>query len=113
MERAARDARRAGDVGPAAAWLTDGTADWFWPAAEKAGLPVMFLSPGQAGEFARIAERHPELTLIVDHMGVSRKSRQAGGFDRPDSIASQISESLRQVVRGDPQFDASLSVPRF
>jgi Amidohydrolase len=23
------------------AWLTDGTADWFWPAAAKAGIPVM------------------------------------------------------------------------
>ena len=22
-------------------WPTDGTADWFWPAAEKAGLPVI------------------------------------------------------------------------
>ena len=29
-------------IGPAQAWLTDGTADWFWPEAEKAGLPVMF-----------------------------------------------------------------------
>ncbi len=34
-------------LGPAAAWLTDGTADWFWPAAEKAGLPVMFLTRGR------------------------------------------------------------------
>src|SRR4051794_26970869 len=28
------------------AWVSDGTADWFWPAAEKAGLPVMFLAIG-------------------------------------------------------------------
>ena len=27
-----------------AKWLTDGTADWFWPAVEKANLPVMFLT---------------------------------------------------------------------
>jgi predicted TIM-barrel fold metal-dependent hydrolase len=65
-------------LGPAAAWLTDGTADWFWPAAEKAGLPVMLLSPGQAGEFARIAQRHPQLTLIVDHMGLSADVVKAG-----------------------------------
>src|SRR5262249_49553777 len=53
MEGATRDAGRAVTfLGPAAAWLTDGTADWFWPAAEKAGLPVMFLSPGQAGGVA-------------------------------------------------------------
>jgi predicted TIM-barrel fold metal-dependent hydrolase len=52
-------------------WLTDGTADWFWPEAEKAGLPVMFLASGQAPRFARIAERHPQLTLIIDHMGLT------------------------------------------
>jgi predicted TIM-barrel fold metal-dependent hydrolase len=54
-----------------AAWLSDGTADWFWPAAEKAGLPVMFLAPGSMAAFARIAERHPRLALIIDHMAVS------------------------------------------
>jgi predicted TIM-barrel fold metal-dependent hydrolase len=57
------------------AWLTDGTADWFWPAAEKAGVPVMFLAPEQVSKFARIAERHPQLTLIIDHMGMNSSSR--------------------------------------
>jgi predicted TIM-barrel fold metal-dependent hydrolase len=61
-----------------AAWLTDGTADWFWPAAEKAGLPVMFLPAGQTPAFARIAERHPQLALIVDHMGVRADVIKAG-----------------------------------
>jgi predicted TIM-barrel fold metal-dependent hydrolase len=59
-------------------WLTDGTADWFWPAAEKAGVPVMFLAPGQISMFARIAERHPQLTLIIDHMGLNSSSRTGG-----------------------------------
>jgi len=58
-------------LGPAAGWLKDGTADWFWPEAEKAGLPVMFLAPGQTAAFATIAERHPRLALIADHMGLS------------------------------------------
>jgi predicted TIM-barrel fold metal-dependent hydrolase len=57
------------------AWLTDGTADWFWPAAEKAEVPVMFLASGQVPMFARIAERHPQLTLIIDHMGLNSSSR--------------------------------------
>src|SRR6476619_3145085 len=26
--------------------LTEGHADWFWPAAEKLALPVMFFAPG-------------------------------------------------------------------
>jgi predicted TIM-barrel fold metal-dependent hydrolase len=61
-------------LGDRGKWLTDGTADWFWPAAEKAGLPVMFLTTGQTSLFARIAERHPQLTLIIDHMGVSSET---------------------------------------
>ena len=57
------------------AWLSDGTADWFWPAAEKAGLAVMFLAVGAVPRFAPIAERHPQLTLIIDHMGLNSSSR--------------------------------------
>ena len=63
-------------AGPQAAWLTDGTADWFWPAAEKAGIPVMFLTTGHTHQFGRIAERHPQLALIIDHMGVSSETVQ-------------------------------------
>jgi predicted TIM-barrel fold metal-dependent hydrolase len=51
--------------------LTSGSADWVWPAAEKAGLPVMFLAPGNIPKFASIAERHPGLTLIIDHMSLT------------------------------------------
>ena len=51
--------------------LSDGSAEWFWPAAEKAGLPVMFLAVGQGAYFGRVAERHPGLQLIIDHMGLS------------------------------------------
>jgi predicted TIM-barrel fold metal-dependent hydrolase len=58
-------------LGKAVAWLDDGTANWFWPAAEKAQLPVMFLAFGQVNRFGPIAERHPGLPLIIDHMGVN------------------------------------------
>ena len=58
-------------AGDLAKGLSDGQFDWFWPAAEKAGLPVMFLTTGQTPLFGSIAERHPALTLIIDHMGVS------------------------------------------
>jgi predicted TIM-barrel fold metal-dependent hydrolase len=49
-------------------WLTDGTANWFWAAAEKAGLPVMIFTPGRTALLGPIAEKHPQLTLILDHM---------------------------------------------
>jgi len=72
-------------AGEQAAWLTDGTADWFWPAAEKAGIPIMFLTTGQTALFGRIAEQHPQLTLIIDHMGVS--SETARNKAMPAAIA--------------------------
>jgi predicted TIM-barrel fold metal-dependent hydrolase len=52
-------------------WLTDGTADWFWPAAEKAGLPVMCFAPGHTKAIGAIAERHPQLQIIFDHMNTT------------------------------------------
>jgi predicted TIM-barrel fold metal-dependent hydrolase len=53
-------------------WLSDGTIDWFWPAAEKAQIPIMFFAPGQLWRLGAIAERHPGLPLIIDHMGLSQ-----------------------------------------
>src|SRR5262249_25359567 len=60
--------------------LETGTADWFWPAAEKAGLPVMFLAPGNTPKFAPIAERHPRLPLIIDHMNLTVEIAKAGAI---------------------------------
>lgn len=45
--------------------------DWFWAAAEKAGVPVMFHGAGNLPRFVAIAARHLGLTLIVDHIGMS------------------------------------------
>jgi predicted TIM-barrel fold metal-dependent hydrolase len=74
-------------AGPTGKWLTDGTADWFWPAAEKAGLPLMFLTVGQTPLFAAIAEKHPGLQLIVDHMGVMDVAL------KDDSVGARIAET--------------------
>ena len=52
--------------------LTDGTADWLWPAAEHSGVPLMVYAPGQTHLIARIAREHPRLKLIVDHLGLPR-----------------------------------------
>jgi predicted TIM-barrel fold metal-dependent hydrolase len=86
-------------LGPASVWLTDGTTDWFWPAAEKARLPVMFLNPGRASEFARIAERHPQLTLIVDHMGVNvdlvKAGKLADAIEQTASLAKYPNVSVK------------------
>lgn len=52
-------------------WLDDGTADWFWAAAERYDIPVMVFVPFAVAKVGEIAERHPGLRLIVDHMGLN------------------------------------------
>ena len=102
-------------AGEQAAWLTDGTADWFWPAAEKAGIPVMFLTTGQTHQFARIAERHSLLVLIIDHMGVSSESVRSktvlAAIDQSVALA-KYPKRVREAVGGAGLFVRALSVPR-
>jgi predicted TIM-barrel fold metal-dependent hydrolase len=50
-------------------WPTDGTIDWLWPAAERAGLPVALLAGAFLAKVGEVARRHPHLKLIVDHLG--------------------------------------------
>jgi len=68
------------------AWLTDGTVDWFWPAAEKYQLPVMFYGAPMSN-FARVAERHPRLPMIADHLGVT------GEVAKSDKMPQAIKET--------------------
>lgn len=62
-------------------WLTDGTADWLWPAAERAGIPLMVLVPGSLDALDRIAGRHPGLKLVIDHVGLSIRVKAPEVFD--------------------------------
>jgi predicted TIM-barrel fold metal-dependent hydrolase len=62
-------------------WLTDGTADWLWPAAEKAGIPVMVFVPGSLRAIDGIAERHPGLRLVIDHLALGVDRRGAAAFE--------------------------------
>jgi predicted TIM-barrel fold metal-dependent hydrolase len=56
-------------------WLEDGTADWFWEAAEHYDIPIMAFAPQALSKLGEIAERHPGLHLIIDHMGLSSALR--------------------------------------
>ncbi len=62
---------------PQWSWLSDGTVDWFWPLAEQYDLPVMFYGAPMAN-FARVAERHPRLTMIADHLGTTGEVAKSG-----------------------------------
>lgn len=60
--------------------LDDGTADWLWPAAEKHGIPLMVLPPGSLPTIGRIAERHPGLKLVIDHMAIPSGFKDEAAF---------------------------------
>jgi predicted TIM-barrel fold metal-dependent hydrolase len=95
-------------LGPAAKWLDDGTADWVWPAAEKAAIPIMFLAVGKGTQMARVAERHPGLQLIADHMGMSLSDEavRAGKFDAAigDVLALAKFPNVSVKLSGAPQY---------
>ena len=47
--------------------LIEGRIDWLWPAAEAAGLPLMlFPLASDLHLFDSIAERHPDLCVVID-----------------------------------------------
>jgi predicted TIM-barrel fold metal-dependent hydrolase len=50
--------------------MIDGTNDWYWPLAEELGLVTMVHAPIWKTELGQIADRHPGLKLIIDHMGI-------------------------------------------
>jgi predicted TIM-barrel fold metal-dependent hydrolase len=71
-----------------ASWLTDGVADWFWPAAAKAGLPVMAQTTGRARDWLRVVERNPDLVFIIDHMNLSDQIAREGKI--PEAVAEVV-----------------------
>jgi len=61
-------------------WMTDGTMDWLWPACEKAQIPIALMASNYLPQVAQIAERHPGLKLIIDHLGRARGGRDDAAF---------------------------------
>ena len=69
-------------------WPYDGTLDWLWPAAETAGIPVALLCSDFLPLIGQLAERHPQLKLIVDHMGTVRTKKGDEAFRKmPELVA--------------------------
>jgi len=53
----------------ARARLQDGSLEWLWAEAERAGVPIAVLATDSLREIGIIAERHPRLRLTIDHLG--------------------------------------------
>lgn len=68
-------------------WLADGTADWFWDAAEERNIPVMIWAPRQAALIGQVAAAHPRLKLVVDHINLFVEDKGA-------AVRQEVSEVL-------------------
>jgi predicted TIM-barrel fold metal-dependent hydrolase len=72
---------------PHHAWLTDGSAEWLWRGAERHALPVMLSCPGLLPLVDGIAERHPGLRIVIDHLALVRTKDAAAFADLPALLA--------------------------
>ncbi len=61
--------------------LIEGRVDWLWQAAEKAHVPLMVFVPQALMPLIDdVAARHPQLKLVLDHMGLVGKTHGAAAF---------------------------------
>jgi len=86
-------------------WLEDGSLDWFWAACERLNIPLMVLLSGLLDKAATIAQRHPGLTLIIDHMGRPSGSFGAAAFaDLDDLLALARYPNVRVKTTSAPSY---------
>jgi len=83
-------------------WLTDGTMEWLWPAAERAGIPIALIGANSVQLVGGIAERHPGLKLIIDHFG----RPDAAWTSLPAVIAAAKHRNIALKATGAPSYSA-------
>ena len=89
-------------------WPTDGTMDWLWPAAERAGLPIALLAATYLPTVGQIAERHPRLKLIVDHLGrPSGTKDDAAWANLPEMLALARHPNVAIKATGAPSYSSA------
>jgi predicted TIM-barrel fold metal-dependent hydrolase len=69
-------------------WLKDHTLDWLWPVAEKQQIPLAFLVNDNMREFGEIARNHPDLKLMIDHLGRISLSKDLASFQSLSDMLS-------------------------
>jgi predicted TIM-barrel fold metal-dependent hydrolase len=67
--------------------LASGDADWVWGAAEKAGVPLYVgISQENLHVIDAVAQRHPALKLILDHMALETNVKDDYAFRNFDKL---------------------------
>jgi predicted TIM-barrel fold metal-dependent hydrolase len=89
-------------------WPADGTIDWLWPAAERAGIPVALLAATFLPKVGQVAERHPGLKLIIDHLGrPSGTKDDAAWASLPEMLALAKHPNVAIKATGAPSYSSA------
>ena len=89
-------------------WPTDGTMDWLWPAAERAGLPIALLAATYLPTVGQVAARHPRLKLIIDHLGrPSGTKDDAAWANLSDMLALAKHPNIAIKATGAPSYSSA------
>ena len=88
-------------------WPTDGTMDWLWPAAERAGVPIALQAATFMPVVGTVAERHPKLKLVVDHLGRVSGTKDAAAFaNLPEMLALAKFPNVAIKATGAPSYSS-------
>lgn len=88
--------------------LTNGKLDQFWPAAERAGVPLMVLLPHKLIPVLEpVIARHPGLRFAMDHLSVPTKTRGGESFEGLDHLLALAKyPNVAAKATGQPSYSA-------
>ena len=82
--------------------LTDGRLDWLWKEAEAAAVPIMVMVPRAMVDLIdRVAERHPRLKLVMDHLSMvsgTKDDEAFGDLDKLLAIAKRTNVGVKATA---------------
>ncbi|HEV8014517.1 MAG TPA: amidohydrolase family protein [Stellaceae bacterium] len=84
-------------------WASDGTMEWLWPAAERAGLPIALGAANFLPVVGEIAARFPGLKLAIDHFGMPPRGKDSAAWmNLPQLLALAKHKNIAVKVTGAP-----------
>ena len=102
-------------VKPFIDWLDDGSLNWFWEVCERCAIPAMALVPGMPGKVRPIVASHPDLRILIPHMGFGLDARGDDAFACLDELL-ELARYPNVVVNVSSRavfFQRALSISRY
>jgi predicted TIM-barrel fold metal-dependent hydrolase len=67
------------------AWMTSGSADWFWPIIEREKIPLM-IYPTIMPALQEAIEKHPGMKLCIDSLAATPGKEGVAAFAQHDAV---------------------------